>query len=116
VERSVPAPDIITGGDLLAIRPTSVGIEVKGDHRAVVIKRPTLGNTGLWLKRDRVFDCKPLEQCPNEVVFRHACDHMWVKTLRLGAIPVMQDAIAVALDDVAFARATSSENATQQKK
>ena len=109
VQRAVPAPHVIAGCDLLSVGPFGVGVEVEGNDPAFVAEFPTLGNAGFWLQRDRVFHCQAFEQRTNNVILRDARDHVGVEALGLGAVTVMQNAVAVARHHVTFTTATGGE-------
>ncbi len=110
VECPVPGPDVVVCGDGIAVGPAGLGIDVKGDHRAVIADIPASGHAGFGLQGVGILDRQALEQGADELVFRHAGDHVWVEALGFGAVAVVQDAQAVARKNVRLAAAAGHQD------
>ena len=97
------------GGDLIAIGPARIRVQIKRDDPAFVAEFPALGHAGLGFECDRVFDREAFKQRANNVVFGYAGDHMGIETLRLRTIAVVQHTVAVPRDHIALATAAGGD-------
>ena len=72
-------------GDLIAIRPTGVGIELKGIAQAILGECPTAGDAGFDRECCRVSGDEAFQQREEYVVFGYAGDDVWIECFRFGA-------------------------------
>ncbi len=109
MQRAVPAPHIVAGCYLFSIRPFGVGVQEKCNDTAAIAEFPALRDTGFGLQGLGIFNRKPLEQGPDDVVFGNPCHHMGIETLGLGTIAIVQYPIPIALYHVAFSTAAGGD-------
>ena len=96
--------------------PLGVASQVKRVHRAVIGNLPPLRRARHRMKINRVFRDQPLRQCNDDVMLRHAGDHVRIDVLRLGANRNVQHLVRCALIDRLVAGAATGQNADQQAK
>ena len=102
--------------DRVTVRPLGVASQVKRVHRAVIGNLPPLRRARHRMKINRVFRDQPLRQCNDDVMLRHAGDHVRIDVLRLGANRNVQHLVMCALIDRLVAGAATSQDAGQQAK
>ena len=102
--------------DRVTVRPLGVASQVKRVHRAVIGNLPPLRRARHRMKINRVFRDQPLRQCNDDVMLRHAGDHVRIDVLRLGANRNVQHLVRCALIDRLVAGAATGQNADQQAK
>ena len=89
MQRPIPAPDIVTGGDLFAVGPARFRIQIEGNDPALIAELPALGHPRLRLQGNRVLNSQTLKQGPDQVIFRNTGNHMGIEALGLGTIAVV---------------------------
>ena len=90
MERSIPRPDVVRGGDGLTVTPLGIGVDVERIDGAVVADFPTFGDTGFRLECLWIFYRKAFKKRADKVVFRDTCYNVWVEALGLCAVAVVE--------------------------